>query len=166
MEDVRDHPPAPATIDGLFRDEFARLVQALSMVDGHEAAADAVQEAFIAADRRWRRVSRLDDPAGWVRRVAVNRLLNGRRNHRRRSELLAAVRPVAEAELQPLDLDLLAAVRALPTQQRLVVCLHHLGGYRVDDVAVDLGIAPGTVKSHLHDARRSLRRTLEVADDA
>lgn len=166
MEDVRDHPPAPATIDGLFRVEFARLVQALSVVDGPEAAADAVQEAFIAADRRWRRISRLDDPAGWVRRVAVNRLLNGRRNHRRRTELLAAVRPVAEAELQPLDLDLLAAIRALPTQQRLVVCLHHLGGYRVDDVAADLGIAPGTVKSHLHDARRSLRRTLEVADDA
>ena len=57
-------------------------------------------------------------------------------------------------------------MRALPTQQRLVICLHHLGGYRVDDVAADLGIAPGTVKSHLHDARRSLRRTLEVADDA
>lgn len=165
MEDVRDHPPAAAEIEALFRAEFGRLVRALAVVDGPEAAADAVQEAFIAADRRWRWVSRLDDPAGWVRRAAVNRLLNGRRDRRRRGELLAAVRPVVEAELEPLDLDLLAAVRALPTQQRLVVCLHHLGGYRVDDVAADLGIAPGTVKSHLHDARRSLRRTLEVADD-
>ncbi|HRW39750.1 MAG: sigma-70 family RNA polymerase sigma factor [Acidimicrobiales bacterium] len=166
MEDVRDHPPGPAAIDDLFRAEFARLVRSLSVVEGPEAAADAVQEAFIAADRRWRRVSRLEDPAGWVRRVAVNRLLNGRRNRRRRSELLAALRPVAEVDLDPLDLDLLAAVAALPTQQRLVVCLHHLGGYRVEDVAADLDIAPGTVKSHLHDARRSLRRTLEVADDA
>ena len=166
MEDVDERRPAPAAIEDLFRQEFPRLVRALALVDGPEAAADAVQEAFIAADCRWRRVRQLDDPAGWVRRVALNRLLNGRRNARRRAELLASVRPVAVDDLDPLDLDLLAAIRALPTQQRLVICLHHLGGYRVDDVAADLGIAPGTVKSHLHDARRSLQRTLEVTDDA
>ena len=166
MEDVDAPPRATEPIDGLFRAEFPRLVRALSVVDGPEAAADAVQEAFIAADRRWKRVSALDDPAGWVRRAAINRLLNGRRNTRRRAELLAAVRPVTVDDLDPLDLDLLAAVRALPTQQRLVICLHHLGGYRIDDVAADLGIAPGTVKSHLHDARRALRARLEVTDDA
>lgn len=166
METMDERLPGPRTIDDLFRQEFARLVRALSVVEGPESAADAVQEAFIAADRRWRTVRQLDDPAGWVRRVAVNRLLNRRRDRRRQVELLAAVRPVEVEDLSPLDLDLLEAIRSLPTQQRLVVCLHHLGGYRVDDVARDLGIAPGTVKSHLHDARRSLRRTLEVADDA
>ena len=166
MEDVDDQPLVSGTIDALYRTEFPRLVRSLSVVDGPEAAADAVQEAFIAADRRWRKVSRMDDPVGWIRRAAVNRLLNGRRNTRRRAELLAGVRPVVVDDLDPLDLDLLAAIRALPTQQRLVICLHHLGGYRVDDVAADLGIAPGTVKSHLHDARRALRAHLEVTDDA
>lgn len=154
------------TIDELFRREFPRLVRTLSVVDGAEAAADAVQEAFIHADRRWRTVRLLDDPAGWVRRVAVNRLLNGKRNRLRRSEILAAVRPVDETELDPLDLDLLAAVRALPRQQRMVVCLHHLGGASVAEVAADMDIATGTVKSHLHDARFALRRTMEVTDDA
>lgn len=166
METMDERTPAPRTVDDLFRQEFSRLVRVLAVVDGPEAAADAVQEAFIAADRRWRTVRRMDDPAGWVRRVAVNRLLNGRRDRRRRTELLAAIRPVEVEDLSPMDLDLLEAIRALPTQQRLVVCLHHLGGFRVDEVAADLDIASGTVKSHLHDARRSLRRTLEVADDA
>jgi RNA polymerase sigma-70 factor (ECF subfamily) len=166
MEDVDDQPLVSGTIDELYRTEFARLVRSLAVVDGPEAAADAVQEAFIAADRRWRKVSRMDDPVGWIRRAAVNRLLNGRRNTRRRAELLAGVRPVAVDDLDPLDLDLLAAIRALPTQQRLVICLHHLGGYRITEVAADLGIAPGTVKSHLHDARRALRAHLEVTDDA
>lgn len=166
MEDVDIHPPAARTIEELYRAEFPRLVRSLAVVDGPEAAADAVQEAFLAADRRWRKVSELDDPVGWIRRAAINRLLNGRRNTRRRAQLLAGIRPVVVDDLDPLDLDLLAAIRALPTQQRLVVCLHHLGGYRVDDVAADLGIAPGTVKSHLHDARRALRARLEVTDDA
>lgn len=154
------------SIDDLFRAEFPRLVRSLALVEGVEAAADAVQEAFIAADRRWRRVGSLDDPAAWVRRAALNRLLNGKRNRRRREEILEGVRPVTEAELNPLDLDLLAAIRALPRQQRAVVCLHHLGGVPVAELATDLGIATGTVKSHLHDARRALRRTLEVRDDA
>jgi RNA polymerase sigma-70 factor (ECF subfamily) len=166
MEPVRDQPTTTSSIDALFRIEFPRLVRSLSLVDGPEAAADAVQEAFIAADRRWRRVGSLEDPAGWVRRVALNRLLNGRRNRGRRSEILASVHPVTEAELGPLDLDLLGAIRSLPRQQCLVVCLHHLGGISVNEIAADLGIAPGTVKSHLHDARLSLRHTLEVTDRA
>ena len=166
MEDVDDQPLICGTIEEVYRAEFPRLVRSLAVVDGHEAAADAVQEAFIAADRRWRKVSRLDDPVGWIRRAAINKALNGRRNTRRRAELLAGVRPVVVDDLDALDLDLLAAIRALPTQQRLVICLHHLGGYRITEVAADLGIAPGTVKSHLHDARRALRTHLEVTDDA
>jgi len=167
METLDGPEPRSATIEDLFRREGPRLVRALSGVDGVEAAADAVQEAFLAADRRWGRVGALDDPAGWVRRVAINRLLNGRRNRLRRNELLLAIRPApADAGLDPMDLDLLAALRALPRQQRLVICLHHLGGYPVAEVAGYLDIAPGTVKSHLHDARKSLRRTLEVVDDA
>jgi RNA polymerase sigma-70 factor (ECF subfamily) len=165
MEAPSAYPPVPPTIDDLFRRECPRLVRTLSVVDGAEAAADAVQEAFIAADRRWKTVGALEDPAGWVRRVAINRLRNGRRNRLRRHELLTAVRPVASAELDARDLDLLTAIRLLSRQQRLVVCLYHLGGYPVAAVAEDLGIAAGTVKSHLHDARKALRRSLEVTGD-
>ena len=43
MEDM-DHPPIAPSIDELYRAEFPRLVRSLSVVDGPEAAADAVQE--------------------------------------------------------------------------------------------------------------------------
>ncbi|MEZ5372416.1 MAG: sigma-70 family RNA polymerase sigma factor [Microthrixaceae bacterium] len=154
-----------SSVEALFRDEFQRLVRSLALVDGVEQATDAVQEAFIQADRKWRRVGSLEDPTRWVRRVALNRLLNGRRDSRRRTEILAAVRPVDETGLDPLDLDLMDGIRELPRQQRLAVCLHYLGGYSLAEVAEDLDLAPGTVKSHLHDARKALRRTLVVADD-
>jgi RNA polymerase sigma-70 factor (ECF subfamily) len=162
-----DGPGLPApTFEGLFLAEFPRLVRSLAVADGTEDAADAVQEAFVQAQLRWTRVGALEDPAGWVRRVALNRLSNGRRNRRRRTAILATIRPVDPAELQPSDLDLLAAVGALPPQQRRCVCLHHIGGYPIAEIATALGIAEGTVKSHLHDARASLRHTLEVTDDA
>ena len=143
-----------------------RLVSALAVAFGAEAAADAVQEAFIAADRRWSRVGQYEDPAGWVRRVALNRLRNERRNARRRAEILAALQPATSVTATDDLLDLHAALLALPRQQRASVCLHYLGGYTVDEVAAAMSIAPGTVKSHLFDARARLRLALLESDDA
>jgi RNA polymerase sigma factor (sigma-70 family) len=148
----------------LFRAEYPRLVRSLAVAHDAALAEDAVQEAFIAAQRRWPDVAGLDDPAGWVRRVAVNRLANSRRNRRRRTEILATVRPPDPATLEAADLDLLRAIEALPSRQRLTLCLHHLAGYTVAEVAEMLAVAPGTVKSNLHDARSALRRALEVPD--
>jgi RNA polymerase sigma factor (sigma-70 family) len=148
-------------VEELFGREYARLVRALGVAFEPEAAADAVQEAFIEADRRWRRVSTLDDPAGWVRRVALNRLLNGRRVQLRRAEIVATIRPVARDDLTTEYLDLRDAIDALPPRMRLIVCLHYLAGYTVAEVGAALEVSPGTVKSTLHDARTRLRSSLE-----
>jgi RNA polymerase sigma-70 factor (ECF subfamily) len=148
-------------VEGLFEREFVRLSRALGVAFGAHDAADAVQDAFIAADRRWRDVSRMQDPAGWVRRVAVNRLLNRRRNERRRAEILATIDTEVDAELDVELIDLRRAVGGLPPQMRVTVCLHYIADLTVDDVAAALGVAPGTVKSNLHDARRRLRTQLE-----
>ena len=77
----------PGDVDTLFEEHYPRLVRSLAVAFDPESAADAVQEAFVAADRRWTKVSQYADPAAWVRRVAVNRLLNDRRNLRRRREI-------------------------------------------------------------------------------
>jgi RNA polymerase sigma-70 factor (ECF subfamily) len=150
----------------VFRLEFGRLVGALAVAFGAEAAADAVQEAFIAADRRWGRVGRYEDPAAWVRHVALNRLRNERRNARRRVEILTAVQPARSTNLTEELIDLRSALAVLPRQQRASVCLHYLGGYTIDEVAAAMSIAPGTVKSHLSDARSRLRLLLLEPDDA
>ena len=149
------------TVGELFDREHARLVRALAVAFEPESAADAVQDAFLEADKRWRRVSQLDDPAGWVRRVAVNRLLNGRRNARRQAEILATVRPASCEDFTDSMLDLRAAIDELPARMRLVVCLHYLAGLGVEEVAETLEVTAGTVKSTLHDARTRLRALME-----
>lgn len=152
------------TIDELFEREYPRLVQSLGAGFGAEAAADAVQEAFIAADQRWVRISRYEDPVGWIRRAALNRLLTARQTRRRRAEILATVRPVSPEDLSAELLDLQRAITSLPPKMRAAVCLHHLGGLSVDEVADILEVASGTVKSNLHDARAKLRARLEFTD--
>lgn len=150
----------------LFDAEYGRLVRSLGVAFDPADAADAVQEAFVRADRDWSRVSGLDDPAGWVRRVAVNRLLNGRRDRTRRREILATIRPVPDADLTADLLDLRRAVAALPDRMRATICLHYLADLPVDDVAIALGVSPGTVKSNLYDARMRLRADLQEGSDA
>lgn len=122
-----------------------------------ESAADAVQEAFIQADRGWSRVATLDDPVGCVRRMAVNRLLNKCQNSRRRGEILGTIRSVADRDLSAELIDLRRGIGALPPRMRAAVCLHYVGDLRIEDVATELGVSPGTVKSNLHDARIRLR---------
>jgi RNA polymerase sigma-70 factor (ECF subfamily) len=150
-----------ALVEDLFSREYVRLVRALGVAFDPEAAADAVQEAFIEADRRWGRVSMLDDPAGWVRRVALNRLRNHRRVQLRRGEILSTIRPVERDDLTDECLDLRDAIDALAPKMRLAVCLYYLAGLTVAEVADALSVSPGTVKSTLHDARTRLRSTLE-----
>ena len=151
-------------VSELFGAEYGRLVRSLGVAFDPVDGADAVQEAFIQADRRWTEVSRLDDPAGWVRRVALNRLLNGRRNWRRRREIIATIRPKDDADLSADMIDLRRAIAALPERMRATVCLHYLADMSVDEVAAALAVSAGTVKSNLHDARTRLRTGMEVSD--
>jgi RNA polymerase sigma-70 factor, ECF subfamily len=162
---VECHWGMAADLSEIFRAEYVRLVQALAVAHGDtEVAAEAVQDAFVQATRHWHRVAGYDDPAGWIRTVAVRRLLDRRRGLRRREAAFARLDPSpAHTDAVP-DVDLARAIAALPAGQRMVVCLHHLADLPVDAVAGAMGIAAGTVKSQLSDARRALARSLEVAD--
>jgi RNA polymerase sigma-70 factor (ECF subfamily) len=154
--------------DALFAAHYDRLVRALTVIGGdREAAADAVQEAFVKAHLRWRRIERYDDPIGWVRRVAINRLRDDHRRAGRARRLVErlSARPVehtaATADVTP-DPDGLGRLLAtLPRQQRAAVALFYVDGLSVAEIAAALALAEGTVKSHLHDARHRLRTALE-----
>ena len=124
----------------------------------------------MQAHRHWRRVRGYDQPGAWVRRAALHRLVDQERSaardrHRRRR--LAAQptnEPLGHEHATVARAELVDALGALPERQRLVVCLHYLADLSVDDVAAALEVAPGTVKSQLHDARSNLLRSLEVRD--
>ena len=147
-------------VEQLFRAHYARLVRALTLVSGsQEAAADAVQEAFVKAHLHWRRIQRYDDPVGWIRRVAINRL---RDEHRRRGRKDRAVERMGAQQATPgVDWsdghDATTLLAALPRQQRLCLALHYVDGLSVAEVATTLGISDGAVKFHLHQGRDALR---------
>jgi len=135
-------------------------------------AEDAVQDAFITA------LERLDDcrdPAafgGWLRRIVRNRARSVRRRERiRDTEPLEHAGRAHSTRDPGRDLDrsevrrrLESALATLSDVQRRVVLMHDLEGYRHREIAVELDIPEGTVRSHLFFARRALREQLGDAE--
>jgi RNA polymerase sigma-70 factor (ECF subfamily) len=53
-----------------------------------------------------------------------------------------------------------AAIAELPEQQRTAFRLHDVEGYATTEIAGIMGLSAGTVRSHVHHARRALRSAL------
>ena len=89
-------PARTSSFDDAFESSYGRLVRTLTVICGdRDVAADCVADAFERAFVRWRRVSRLDDPVAWIRRVAINR---APRHHRRTTRGRRAVERLAAAD--------------------------------------------------------------------
>lgn len=155
------------SFDAAFEAGYWPLVRALTLICGdREMAADCVQDAFMRAYTRWRRISRYDQPLAWVRRVAINRLRDhGRKQVRGQRALakLGADDVYFMAEPAPIDLD--AVLGGLPRQQRIAAALYYVEELSVGEVADAMGISAGAVKYHLHAAREKLRDSLAPTND-
>ncbi len=151
------------TFEALYRREFAAVVALAYVLSGsRQAAEELAQDAFLAAHRRWDDICRYDDPAAWVRRVCANRSVSLLR--RRMSEAKALTRLAGRRALPdelPADASSFwRSVRRLPGRQAQVVALHYLEDMSVADIAAVLECAEGTVKAHLHRARKTLAAQL------
>ena len=155
------------TVGELYAAAYPRLVGVLTVVTGsHADAEDVVQEAFARLVPAWPRVSGYDDPEAWVRMVAFR--LAASRWRRAAAATRAFTRLGAPPAVPPPDaarLDAETVLAALPRKHREVLVLHHALGLPVEDVAAQLGVPVGTVKSRLARARAAAAAVLG-GDDA
>jgi RNA polymerase sigma-70 factor (sigma-E family) len=144
---------------------WPHLVRTTYAVSGDLGVAeDAVQTAFAKAYRSWRRISRLESPAAYVRKMAVNEVLNTRRTAHARREVVRASLPDAPGP-SPGDPgahdEMWRAVSTLPPRQRAVLVLRYYEDLSEQQIADVLGCRPGTVKSQAAAALAALRTRLD-----
>jgi len=103
----------------------------------------------------------IDDPQGWARRVLQNLVTDRwRREHGRRRARLATsvVSPAPEVG----HLDVVEALQRLSRDQRRALVLHDVVGLSVVEVAADLKVPEGTVRSWLSRGRTALAADLGI----
>jgi RNA polymerase sigma-70 factor (ECF subfamily) len=129
-------------------------------------AEDAVQDAFMAALRKSRELTRVANPEAWVRTAALNRLRN-RWRHASVVRLYQAKVPGPQAPVEPSPehVAIVTALRGVDPKEREVVVLHYLADLGIAEVARELGIAEGTVKSRLSRARATLADLLDDREE-
>lgn len=142
----------------------------LRMTGDRQRARELAHDAFV---RAWERLGSYKGEAAfstWLHRLTVNVILEAARSQRRREARVALADDTDDdvqlaAELTPTDvgdrIDLERAIAKLPPNARQVFVLHDVEGFRHDEIADRMAIAPGTVRAHLHRARKLLMTWLD-----
>lgn len=174
MEAVqRDEPRAFEEFVRQYQRRFYRV--AFRYLREHQAALDAVQEAFIkihAARQSWEPRAQ---PFTWAYRIVTNHcidLLRKESKHKAESldddesglprvlEDTKAMHPDRAFERRELGGRVRAVLEQLPEPQKEILVLRHFEEMSLQEIADFKGCPLGTVKSALHRATRSLKRLL------
>lgn len=164
---MKDQGPLVVTIgetfDTFYAREFRALVALTYVLSGSPTLAeDLAQEAMATAYRQWSRVSAMESPTGFVRRIASHMAASAVR--RRVAEAKAMLRLTSQRPVLPQfdepDEQFWAAVRRLPTRQAQAVALRYIYDCPVSEVAEVMGISQGAAKSHLFRGRQTLIQVL------
>ncbi len=146
---------------------------ALRMCGSPEDARDVAQEAFLSA---WRGLPRFRGEAGfstWLYRLTQNAAIDHLRRTRRQQgersledEILGldaadpTPSPQEQTEGAELRRAVLAALEQLSEEHRQVLVLREVQEMRYEEIAGELGLDLGTVKSRISRARSALRKIL------
>ena len=160
---VRDRPNASSQVAtdyaAFFRAEFAAVTRTAYLVlHDRDAAEDVAQDAFTQLYLHWAKISGYERPDAWVRRIAVRMAVRAASRQRFLGTLLGRLE--APLLVTGADLDLAAALRRLPPQQRAAIALHYYEDRPLAEVAQILNCSHATAKVHVFKARRRLAALL------
>ena len=141
---------------------------ALSIVGEVAEAEDAAQDAMVYALAHIHECREPSRFGAWLRQIVRSNARNRRRDASggrvlpldADSLVARDPSPALQAERSDLGDRLLAAITTLPEERREVVLLHDLEGWTHREIAERMELPEGTVRSHLHLARKALRALL------
>lgn len=152
--------------DPFYRREYPAMVALAAALSGRrELAAELAQEAMLRAYREWPRVSSMERPGAWVRRVTIHLATDARRRSATERRGLARLTTTVDDATGFGTADRFwVLVRALPERQRAVVALRYVEDMSLEEIAAVLEISVGTVKSTLFSARAALAASLDLGE--
>lgn len=157
---------------------------AVRLLGNETEAEDVAQEAFVRAWNHWADLAGSHTAGGWLKTVTRNLCLNHLQRYRARWKMFSDLaREDDEGEArepdfaapETLDQTLLTAdqrelleecIPKLPKDQRVALVLYHFEDMDYADIAKQLGVSLGKVKTDIFRAREALRKKLQPARDS
>lgn len=131
-----------------------------------EEAEDILQEGFIVVFDKLKQFKMEGSFEGWVRKIMVNKAIEAY-HHASRLQPLIDINDVEDNFVTEEDIlsniaanDLLKMIQELPPVYKMVFNLHVFEKMTHKEIAVQLGIAEGTSKSNLSDAKTLLKKKI------
>jgi RNA polymerase sigma-70 factor (ECF subfamily) len=159
-------PDASGSFEEFFAAHCSRLLSALVVMTANRAEAEEIlQDAFLAVWERWGRVAGMDDPVGFLYRVAMNlfrkRLRRAGVAVRKAAHLLPDRDELAGVETRDEAVRLLG--RLTPRERAAIVVTAYLG-YSSEEAGELLGVRATTIRVLTNRARASLRGVEGVSE--
>lgn len=158
------------TFDEFLQTELDALARYARVLTGdRNTAHDLVADVLVTAAGRWDRISRVDRPVLYVRRMITHRHID----LVRRQRVLGTPVPIDDVD-PPAQGDRIAGVdrrayldgllRELPARQRAALVGRYYLGLTDNEIALELGIGLSSVRSSIARALASMRSTASPAD--
>lgn len=132
-----------------------------------EDALDLTQEVFIAIFKSLDTFKESFSLLPWVKRITINKCLNFNRDKKVAVPLeeeldLPSSRENTESGVFYRDTreSLIRAINKLPANERLAIILRHMKNMKYEEIAKVMNLPLGTVKTYLHKARKSLKKSM------
>lgn len=153
-------------LERFISDRGTRLWRAAWLLVGdHQHAEDLVQTALSKCYFRYENFDDDGEFEAYVRTAIYRTFVSWWRRKSWRGEFSVEHLPESGdgGDDAPLRLDVLRALDELPRMQRAVIILQYLEDRSVKDIAAELGITVGAVKTHSSRGRAALRRSGHLA---
>ncbi len=165
----------PAAWDALFRRYQLPLYAYVFELTRHEQTSlDLVQDTFIAAVKHIRSLREDGKFGSWLFGIAHQKVLQ-RWRKKGGHEILFDDIPESPDDFadgpddrlirREDEAELMKFLEQLPSPQRSVLVLHFIEDFSLEEIARITETQPGTVKSRLHYAKKSLRKLLEAKNE-
>lgn len=168
-------PDSSQLVEHFFRHEYGNLVSVLTKAFGVsriDLVEDMVSAAMLEAMHAWKQQGVPKNPAGWIHRVAKNRILDSLRRDQVHAKAVALAgllgehgqayrEPELDAYEQGLSDDLLTMMfvcchPAIDRKSQIALCLKILCGFSVAEVARGLLISNEAAKKKIQRAKKLL----------
>ncbi len=164
---VNDDKHAKPPFEAVVARHGATVLRVVRAVVGHADADDAWSDTFLAALKAYPQLPADANIEAWLVTIAHRKAIDITRTASRRAV------PVGDPPDSPAreradthDLDLYAAVSALPPKQRRAVAYHYLAGLPYSEIAVLLDNSVAAARRAAADGIATLRRTYPLIDTA